>query len=618
MDEKVDAVMGKYDREYEAFRIFEQVRDEREADAPSSQEKAGNPELPLESEVPFYEIEYDACPLPGVGKFVLKSQKVTAPVKDEVREKFNRMRDIARKNQYLYYENSRFYDKRIRQENSKIFYEQGRFMEDFEDHYEKEASFSAYFPSYQMMGYEQLRAYFTWRTRLRQGEIADTSTSYLFLYLYELINQIGVRNEEEGLEKLMDFWLAFRDRQGGVGRYVLRWLKDYHIYYELPWTFKEFIDQNGLNAYYPELTDPEDNFELLCGISKYDIRKSVFYGEGREALIRDCFRFLNGRLKQRFGEKGLDLEELIFQPAKNMPQWTPFKDALFYPAKRQRDRRVVLSEKEIYLCSQNQWTFNTTLTTESGKRLVGYIMKLMESVLRQVAKYKYKISAGSLSQQAAEELGRAGIDLEAEVRGAVLEFYREATKTVVTVDPDRLRRIRQEAQQTQEKLTVPEENEAFAFRQGGKLQTAPGPSNKESETAAPFPGLNQGQERKPEPRALDPESLQKNNPWQDNPAPESPQKSNSWQDIPEPDNPWQNLKNSLTQTEWEGLGILWKNGDIKTFADSREIMLEVLAEGINEKAMDCVGDALLDQELAIYEDYREQVGEICSGTKNKE
>lgn len=47
-------------------------------------------------------------------------------------------------------------------------------------------------------------------------------------------------------------------------------------------------------------------------------------------------------------------------------------------------------------------------------------------------------------------------------------------------------------------------------------------------------------------------------------------------------------------------------------------MLEVLAEGINEKAMDCVGDGLLDEELVIYEEYREQIREICPGAKNTE
>jgi len=547
--------MGKYDREYEAFQIFQQVRQEKEA------------------EVPFYEIEYDSCPLPGVGKFVLKSQKVDAPVKDEIREKFNRMRDIARKNQYLYYENSRFYDKKIRQENSKIFYEQGRFMEDFEDHYDKEVPFSAYFPSYQAMDYEQLRTYFTWRTKVRQGEIADTSTSYIFLYLYELLNQIGVRDEREGVEKLTGFWLSVRDRQGSVGKYVLRWLKDYHVYYELPWSFREFIDNNGLGAYYPEFTDPEDNFELFCSVSKYDIRKSVFYGEGRQALIKDCFHFTLRHLKQVFAHKGLDLEALIFQPAKNMPQWTPFKDALFYPVKRQRERRVVLSEKEIYLCSNNNWTFNTTLTTESGKRLVGYIMKQMESVLRRAVKYKYKISPGSMNGPTEEMLERAGIGLEAEVKKATLEFYRERTKTVVSVDPDRLRQIRREALKTQEKLTVPEEEEGVALL--GRPVVL-------EEAASPVffrePSLSPAQKQEPG------------------------QKS-----------PWTDFRNALTEVEREALGILWKGErDIRQFAQSQGIMPEVLAEGINEKAMDHVGDGLLDGELAIYEDYRDQIEKILS------
>ncbi len=578
--------MSKYDREYEAFQIFEQVQDEKEAEVSRPRKDEETKELspkksrewePVEMDDSFYEIEYDSCPLPGVGKFVLRSQKLEAPVRDPVRERFDRMRDIARKNQYLYYENSRFYDQKIRQENSRIFYEQGRFMEEFEDHYEKEVPFSAYFPSYQAMGYDQLRTYFTWRTKVRQGEIEDTSISYIFLYLYELLNQIGVRDEEEGADKLLELWLVMRQRQGAIGKYVLRWLKDYHIYYELPWSFKEFIDRNGLEAYYPELTDPEDNFELLCSISKYDVRKSVFYKEGQEKLIRDCFQFTLRRLKQVFEDKGIDLEAMIFQPAKNMPQWTPFKEALFCPVRRQRDRRVVLSEKEIYLCSGNNWTFSTRLTTESGKRLVGYIMKQMESVLRKALHYKYKLSSGSLSGPEEEVLRQAGIDLEAEVKAATLEFYRESTKTVVSVDPDRLRQIRQEALQTQERLLVPEEEAAGGFERQPELKK---------------PGAELPPEMQEKPGEASDVETERESGLED---------------------PWTELKNALTEVERQALGILWRGGsDIRQFADSHGIMLEVLAEGINEKAMDHVGDGLLDGELAVYEDYAEQIEEILS------
>ena len=39
-------------------------------------------------------------------------------------------------------------------------------------------------------------------------------------------------------------------------------------------------------------------------------------------------------------------------------------------------------------------------------------------------------------------------------------------------------------------------------------------------------------------------------------------------------------------------------------------MLEVLVDGINEKAMDFIGDNLLDEEFVLYDDYKEQVKEL--------
>lgn len=79
-------------------------------------------------------------------------------------------------------------------------------METFEDDYEGEAPFSMYFPDYQMMNFQQLRTYFTWRTDVRRGVVRKTSFSYVFLYIYELINHIGVKDDREGLEKLLYIW----------------------------------------------------------------------------------------------------------------------------------------------------------------------------------------------------------------------------------------------------------------------------------------------------------------------------------------------------------------------------------------------------------------------------
>ena len=578
----------------DAFDIFEEIF-AQEPPARPRQEGRGSAPAPL-SEEEFYEIEYDSSPFPGAGRFVMRPSRIQAPQKDEIRERFDRMRDIARENRCLYFNSSRFYDKRIQQENARIFYLQGRFMADFEDDYEKNQPYSAYFPSYQTMGYEQLRTYFTWRTQVRQGNIEGTSLSYAFMYLYELVNLIGVENAEEGLDQMLQFWDAYRQFDRSIDKYVPGWVRDYWIYYGADGSFQEFAEKNRLEEWYPGLSDPEDGFDLLCSISKYDLRGSVFYGDGNQDLVRDCFDSTMERLEQVFGCRGMNLEELVFQPVKNMPEWLPFKGALFYPCLTQENRSVMLSDKEVYFCWGDRWTFQTTLTTESGKRLIGYVMKQMESALRRAVKYRHKLSASPkmLGTMTAQELELAGIDLEETVEGAVREFYRERNKTVVRVDAEALDRIRQEALMTQEKLTVPEEDPAVM-------------------PSLPLDAPDSASEQRPASR----EEKALSDPWRD--------LGNALSDVER-----RALALALyrQKEEWEPasageegpsadgkdfFGKLAAYGNMKQFADECGVMLEVLMEGINEKAMDYVGDSLLDEEFIIYDDYTQQAEEMISG-----
>lgn len=552
--------MGEYDKSYSAFKLPPRKPEGNRIQSSLSQRRTGTSiphrggsnDISLKEET-YYEIEYDATPMPGVGKFVLKTQKIEKPERDEVRELFDQMRDIARNNRFVIYGSTKFYNEKVRQENSRVFYKQGMFMKDFEDDYKDTVAYKEYFPYYQMMGYRQLRTYFTWRTQVRKGKVEKNSLSYAFLYLYELLNNIGIADPQEGLDKLLSFWKEFRVYHPDIDKYVLRWLKDYHIYYDLPQPFTEFVSQQELSGQYPGLSGTEDRFDLYCTLSKYDIKKSTFYTEEREKLLRDCFDFTMDRLNTIFQEHGIDLESAIFLPTKSRAVWRPFQDALFYPWRQQRDRSVVLSSKEIYVCSQNQWTYQTAVTADSGRRLVGYILKQMESVLRQTVKFKYKISAGidMMHPTTVKQLKEAGIALEQSISAAVTEFYREATKTVVTVDREALAKIRKEALMTQEKLIVPEEEETLV-----RQETMPLPVHVESTEG----------------------------------------------DV------WSELGAMLTQTEQEALLLtLEGNANIKQFADAHGIMLEVLADGINEKAVDTMGDSLLDDEFMIYDDYLEQV-----------
>ncbi|MCL2560310.1 MAG: TerB N-terminal domain-containing protein [Turicibacter sp.] len=480
-------------------------------------------------------------------------------VADEKRTLFYQMRQIAR-------------DTRAYADHSKIFYDQATFMADFEDDYEKSVPFSAYYPYYQKMGYEQLRTYFTWRAEVRNGNITATATSYAFLYVYELLNQIGASSPEDGLNRLTTFWQSFRAYDDVLDQYVIQWLKDYHVFYPLPYTFREFALQHNLMMHYPSVfgydSDKAHSFELFAGISKYDIKKSVFYSDETQVMINDCFHFILERMRGLFREQGHCFEDLIFYPLNKVVAWTPFNRALFYPAFLQTNREVMLSEKEAYQCHENRWRYQSVMLTDGGRRLVDYLMKQMEAVLRQTVKFKYKLTANlnMCDDKSLAAFARMGIALPELIQTCVKAFYTEFTRKIITVDTGNLQQIRTEALQTQEKLIVPEDSE---------------PANLVKESPAPVI------------------------------APTLPVSAETNVTL----DPWQDLKSSFTPVEAEALAVIFEGRSVKEFALQKAMMLEVLVDGINDKAMDAVGDAIveIEDDVVVYEDYEDDVRKLVKG-----
>ncbi len=554
----------------------------------------------------FYEIEYDSAPIPGignvpgVGKFVLKSQKFVKPEsikpeRDEIMDTIYRMRDIARDYMAPLYASSKFFDRRVQRENARLLYKQGIFMQNFEDDYDQRVPYSSYFPNYQSMSYGQLRSYFTWRTAVRKGEIRETSLSYAYLYIYELLNHIGVEDSIEGVEEILSFWDVYREYDATLDRYVPRWLKDYYIYYDLPGTFHEFAGDYGLRDYYAEdyfseLSEAERQFDLYCEVSKYHIRDSKFMTPEKETLVRDSVLAALHAVISVLREHGLSFEDMVFCPGGKLKAWEPFKGALFYDWKNQRDRRVILSPKEIYICKDNHFSFSETPAADVGKRLVGYVMKRTEVVLRRLTGYKQKLSAepDAVNAERLSVLKERGVSLERVIEEAVTAAYREATKTVVRVDALALARIREEALLTQERLTVEEE---FLPR--------------EHLTAKPEGDICSGKLQPPceAPPVLQTDSDQAGYMG----AAVSEQETAEM--IPAiPASPWHALRLALTPVELEALTLLsCGEKNLRPFADSHRVMLEVLIDSINEKAFDYIGDSLTDEAFSIYEDYLEDI-----------
>ena len=116
---------------------------------------------------------------------------------------------------------------------AELFYRQGLLMADFEDDCPYNGTFKSYFPTYNAMSDRQLRGYFTWRAQVRRGTVEETSTSFAFLYLYELIGGIGIDDPLEGFNKIKAFWDVYRAFEPGIDRFARVWLQDYAVFHGL-------------------------------------------------------------------------------------------------------------------------------------------------------------------------------------------------------------------------------------------------------------------------------------------------------------------------------------------------------------------------------------------------
>ncbi len=171
----------------------------------------------------------------------------------------------------------------------KNFYLQGKLMASYEDDYEGRQSFLRYYPTYHDLTVGQARTYFTWRTKIRQNIYEKISDSYAYIYLYELLNGIGTKDPEEGLDKLINFNKNYAQRfSPEIGAYLERWIRDYIVFYNINKandTF--FVKEKDNDKKYERLLSP-DQFsrhevaESLMKLSNYKISNCPLYKKNIE------------------------------------------------------------------------------------------------------------------------------------------------------------------------------------------------------------------------------------------------------------------------------------------------------------------------------------------------
>ena len=335
-----------------------------------------------------------------------------------------------------------------------IFCEQGKLMAEFEDDFPYRGGFTSFYPTYRAMSYRQLRGYFTWRTRLRRGDLQKTDLSFALVYVYELLNLIGCRDAAEAYGRLT----AFAEAYGAHDRYlagcIRPWLRDFTVYYGLP--VREFAetedpstDERLMRLTQPQTLTDDELYGLLTCFSSFRPENSRFYkacgADYREAVCR-VYRTLDAR---SLAEDGASLLEARLCRLQALP-CTMFANAVFYDRLKTEDRVYKITPFFRYECRDGKWTCWRFARQGEKNTALGAFMREIDCLMRKAYGFPHKTKRGAEGDPALPAV------LKAEL-AAMRAAREEAARPRVTIDLSALADIRAAAAQTQGRLMTEEE-----------------------------------------------------------------------------------------------------------------------------------------------------------------
>ena len=337
------------------------------------------------------------------------------------------------------------------------FYRQAVFMQDYEDDLPWTGIFTRYFPTYHDLNTEQLRGYFTWRTHVRKGEYSAISASAVYIYLYELLNGIGVSSPAESLQKLKEFEKGYLDAGFGdirMRQNLYRWMMDFVLIHDLPETLREEYadpllketDKAICVLKKPEAYSDQEVFAALCKFAGKSLKNTpVMQDPVRGShLFAEVWR----RVLKEYRRDDMDIFRLCFGE-RTVRRWYPLSNAVYYTEKKQPDRDVVLNDCRVYTCKDGSWTVSSYEKIYFDLRLLQGLVHETDLMLRRYLKTGHYLKEKTEDTWAVPYITAV---IEEERRALA-----EAARPRITIDLSGLEQIRQDAEITRDSLLTDEE-----------------------------------------------------------------------------------------------------------------------------------------------------------------
>ena len=343
----------------------------------------------------------------------------------------------------------------LHRSREEVFIQQAEQMAIYEDDYLYDRDVVRYFPTYQSLTDRELRGYFSWRTKWRRGEREKTNLSYAFLYIYELLNQIGVSDPVDGFEKLRAFQREYSLLDAKVFAYLKRWLWDYVVFYRLDpvlladWPEIEF-DRNLEAFRQPALHSDEELFQAVLFLSSYRLDRSKLYLLEPELTKAVTTRVLRKMDAYYTAHRKQKLSDFFFGPQVLLPV-TFFENAVFYEKKQRTGFSYSIDALRTYQYRDQHWTVIQPDCAPERSRKLGELIRTVDSMLRESTGCGNAIQPGLSTKWICRLIAEKIHDCLCE------REEKEARR--VTIDYSRLATIRDDASVTREKLISDEERE---------------------------------------------------------------------------------------------------------------------------------------------------------------
>ena len=468
------------------------------------------------------------------------------------------------------------------------FVRQGKFMEDYEDDAPWNSEVKRYFATYHDLNINQLRGYFAWRTRVRRGEYHPITMSLAYMYIYELLNLIGVKTPEDAIRKMREFEKGFLD--SGIGDRSMRenlhrWIMEFAVLSGspkeevLPLIAPDLIerDRQLMVLRKPSEHSDEEVFGALNALTGGKTEKSsVFLKEPERGihLFAEVWRYM----AEHYDDCGWDIFAACFGKLRKFP-WHPLANAVYMDQKKREEAEYKVTECRKFVCKNGEWSEIRYDELFFDRYRVHAIVHEAD---RQIRRY---LKAGHyLKVKKGEEWITPYVEavIEADRAAAV-----EAAKPKITIDLSGLDKIRRDAQITRDSLLTEDEMREQAPEQMMKLAPEQAPQQAEG------PAVQHEEQQIVQPMILE--------------LPEVPKEEEKSAEVEIP---------SLDDTQAQILLSVMRGEPVAGMIREKALMPSVVTDAINEALFDEIGDSVLmceGDEITLIEDYREDLELLLEG-----